>query len=183
VSIDDRLSFGEGPLGGTSPETQPEQPEPTKKPNRAFIFLAIAMGGLILLGILALVGALGIWLPRQKATQIAQVTQTVAAMTMEAAAWTPTMMPSPTFAPATWTPTPLPTWTVQPTATATRVVKAEEPTAKPTATPTKAKSAEWGGGSQTPSAGLGELGGLGTAAIATGLAGLVFAVRKLRNSR
>jgi hypothetical protein len=74
----------------------------------------------------------------------------------------------------------LPTWTVQPTATATRVVKAEEPTAKPTATPTKAKSSEWGGGTKTPAAGLG---GLGTAAIATGLAGLVFAVRKLRTPR
>ena len=180
MSIDDRLSFGEGPLGGTSPEGQPEQPEPTRKPNRAFIFLAIAMGGLILLGILALVGALGNWLPRQKATQIARVTQTVAAMTMEAAAWTPTVMPSPTSAPATWTPTVLPTWTVQPTATATRVVKAEEPTAKPTATPTKAKSAEWGGGTKTPSAGLPVL---GTAAIATGLAGLIFAVRKLRTPR
>ena len=96
MSIDDRLSFGEGPLGGTSPEGQPEQPEPGRRPNRAFIFLAIAMGGLILLGILALVGALGIWLPRQKATQIARVTQTVAAMTMQAAAWTPTVMPSPT---------------------------------------------------------------------------------------
>lgn len=180
MSIDDRLSFGEGPLGGASPESQPEQPEPGKRPNRAFIFLAIAMGGLILLGILALVGALGFWLPRQKATQIARVTQTVAAMTMQAAAWTPTVTPSPTFAPATWTPTPLPTWTVIATATATRVVKAEEPTAKPTATATKSKSSEWGSGGQTPSAGLG---GLGTAAIAAGLAGLVFAVRKLRTPR
>ncbi len=181
MSIDDRLSFGEGPLGGTPPESQPEQPEPGKRPNRAFIFLAIAMGGLILLGILALVGALGIWLPRQKATQIARVTQTVAAMTMQAAAWTPTVAPSPTVAVATWTPTPLPTWTVIATATATRVVKAEEPTAKPTATATKSMSSEWGG--TTPSAGLGELGGLGTAAIAAGLAGLIFAVRKLRTPR
>lgn len=180
MSIDDRLSYGETPLGGTPPETQPGEPEPGRKRNRGFVFLAIAMGGLILLGILALVAALGIWLPRQKATQIARVTQTVAALTMEAGAWTPTFTPSPTFAPATWTPTVLPTYTVEPTATATRVVKAEEPTAKPSATPTKSKLSDWEGGGQTPETGLG---GLAIAAIGGGLAGLIFAVRKLRTPR
>jgi len=177
VNIEDRLSFGEGPLG--TPEIEPEEPpEEGKKPNRAFIFIAIAMGGLILLGVLALVGALAFWLPQQRAEQSARVTRTVVAMTQQAAAWTPTFTPPPTMAPATATPTPLPTWTPEPTPTFTRVVSQDKLTKVPTATPTKSKLDEWGGDT-TPSAGLS---GFGMAAIAVGLAGLIFAVRKLRST-
>jgi type II secretory pathway pseudopilin PulG len=172
MSVDDRLSFGEGPLGGPPPEEEPQGEPPGDRPNRAFLFIAIAMGGLILLGILALVAALAFWLPRQRQAQVASVTQTVAAMTQEAAAWTPTFAPSPTAVPATPTPTPLPTLTPAPTATATRVVSQETPTRLPTSTP---RSTSGG----TPTAGLG---GFGTAAIAVGLVGLMFAVRKLRSS-
>ena len=180
MSIEDRLSFGEGPLGGAQPELEPEEPiEEEKKSNRAFVFIAIAMGGLIVLGVLALVGALTFWLPRQEAQQAAMVTQTVMSMTEEAAAWTPTFTPSPTAQPATATATSVPTETPVPTPTSTRVVSAQKLTAQPTASPTTAKSAEWGGsGTTTPSAGLG---GFGLTAIAVGLAGLVFAVRKLRS--
>jgi type II secretory pathway pseudopilin PulG len=172
MSLDDRLSLGGGPLGGLPPEQEPEE---QKKPSRAFTFIAIAMGGLILLGILALVGALVIWVPQQKARQIAQVTETVAAMTIEAASWTPTPIPTNTPALPTWTPTMQPTQTTFPTPTATRVVSEKTPEGRPTATPTKPASAEWG--ASTPSAGLG---GLGIAAIAVGLSGLAFAARKLR---
>jgi carbohydrate-binding DOMON domain-containing protein len=178
VSIEDRLTFGEGPLGGTPPEMEPEEPEDGGKPNRAFIFIAIAMGGLIVLGVLALVGALAFWLPRQKEARIASVTQTVVAMTQVAAAWTPTSMPSPTVVLSTPTVTPLPTWTVEPTATATRVVTEDKLTTQPTSTPTRSAAADWTTGGTTPTAGLG---GFGMAAIAVGLAGLVAAVRKLRS--
>jgi hypothetical protein len=152
--------------------------EDTARPNRAFVFIAVAMGGLILLGILALVAALYFWLPAQRERQVAQVTNTVVALTMEAAAWTPTVTPSPTALPPTSTATPRPTETVAPTPTSTRVVSQETPTVGPTRTPTKAASA--GEGGTTPSAGLG---GFGMAAIAVGLAGLMLAVRKLRVPR
>jgi hypothetical protein len=178
MSLDDRLSFGEGPLGGPSPEPEPEpEPEEGGRPNRAFIFIAIAMAGLILLGILALVGALTFIVPRQKDQRIASITQTIDAATAEAAAWTPTFTATPTTELPTWTPTAPATWTPIPTATATRVVsdQGDQGQLAATPTPTRASSADWG--TTTPAAGLG---GLGTAAIAVGLAGLVFAVRKLR---
>jgi carbohydrate-binding DOMON domain-containing protein len=152
--------------------------EETAGSNRAFVFIAVAMGGLILLGILALVAALYFWLPAQREQQVAQVTSTVVALTMEAAAWTPTFTPSPTALPPTSTPTPRPTETVAPTPTSTRVVSQDTSTAQPTHTPTKAAGA--GPGETTPSAGLG---GFGMAAIAVGLAGLMLAVRKLRVPR
>jgi len=147
--------------------------EGAAQPNRAFVFIAVAMGGLILLGILALVAALYFWLPAQRERQVAQVTSTAIALTMEAAAWTPTFTPSPTALPPTATPTARPTETVAPTPTSTRVVSQETPTTGPTQTPTRAVAT----GGTTPSAGLG---GFGMAAIAVGLAGLMIAVRKLR---
>jgi len=181
MSLDDRLSFGDSTLGGTPPETEPPEDQGGGKPNRAFIFIAVAMGGLILLGVLALVGALVFVVPQQRARQVAAVTQTIEAATQVAAAWTPTFTPSPTASLPTWTPTVPATWTPIPSPTATRVVKDNGETPTSTPTPTRAAS-DWGSGTgtgtgTTPAAGLG---GLGTAAIAVGLAGLVFAVRKLR---
>jgi type II secretory pathway pseudopilin PulG len=178
MSLDDRLSFGDSTLGDLPPETQPEPESGGGRPNRAFIFIAVAMGGLILLGILALVGALTFVVPRQKAQQAAAVTQTIQAATQQAAAWTPTFTPSPTAALPTWTPM-APTWTPIPTATATRVVQSSGPTPTNTPTPTRAAASDWGASSQTtPTAGLG---GFGMGAIAVGLTGLVFAMRKLRS--
>lgn len=182
MSLDDRLSFGEGPLEGLPPEIEPEEPAEgaARRPNRAFIFIAIAMGGLILMGILALVGALAFWVPQQKQRQVTQITRTVESMTAVAAAWTPTFTPSPTPEMPTWTPTSPPTWTPIPTATATRVVTdGEQAATEPTSTPTRSVVDDWGG-TTTPSAGLG---GLGAAAVAVGLTGLLFAVRKLRSGR
>ena len=176
MGMDDRLSFPEGPLGGLPPEIEPEEePKEERRSNRAFIFIAIAMGGLILLGVLALIGALTFVVPRQRAQREAAVTETISAATMQAAAWTPTFTPSPTTALPTWTPTSPPTWTPIPTATSTRVLSEETTEKQATATPTKAASSDWG--ATTPAAGLG---GFGTAAVAVGLAGLVFAARKLR---
>ena len=175
MSLDDRLSFGDSSSDNLPPE--PEE-EPRGRPNRAFIIIAIAMGGLILLGALALLGALTIWVPNQRAQQAAYVTQTVDAMTQVAAAWTPTFTPQPTSALPTWTPTSPATETPVPTPTATRVVQIGGDTPTRTPTPTRASDA-WGTGtgSTTPATGLGSA---GMAAMAVGLAGLVFAVRKLR---
>ena len=181
MSLDDRLSFGDSTLGDLPPETPPEEAG-GGRPNRAFVFIAIAMAGLILIGILALVGALTFIVPRQREQQAAAVTQTIEAATLAAEAWTPTVTPSPTSQLPTWTPQ-APTWTPIPSATATRVVKTDgDATPTNTATPTRSAAADWGAGSApsttTPSAGLG---GFGAGAIAVGLAGLLFAVRKLRS--
>ena len=119
MSLDDRLSFGDSSSGSLPPE--PEE-APRGRPNRAFIIIAVAMGGLILLGVLALVGALVFWVPRQQQQQAAYVTETVDAMTQVAASWTPTYTPPPTSPLPTWTPTSPPTWTPIPSPTATRVV-------------------------------------------------------------
>jgi carbohydrate-binding DOMON domain-containing protein len=175
-SDDDRLTFGEGPLGGPLAPEPEEEAATRARPNRAFVFIAIAMAGLILLGVLALVAAWRIWLPARKAEQVAMVTNTAVARTMEAAAWTPTVTPSPTALPPTATATLRPTETPIPTATSTRVVSPEEATPQGTPPATRVPSAE---GGTTPAAGLG---GLGTAAIAVGLAGLILAVRKIRMS-
>jgi type II secretory pathway pseudopilin PulG len=187
MSLDDRLSFGDSSLEGLPPEGEPEGASGGGRPNRAFIFIAIAMGGLILLGILALVGALVFVVPRQREQQAAAVTQTIQAMTQVAAAWTPTFTPAPTEPPPTWTPTTQPTWTPIPTATATRVLGNDEDAPSATATPTSSALADWGApatgpgtkpGVTTPAAGLGSF---GMGAIAVGLAGLVIVMRKLRS--
>jgi hypothetical protein len=184
-SDDDRLTFGEGPLGGPlEPEEEPT-PEPRARPNRAFVFIAVAMGGLILLGILALIAAWQIWLPARREQQLARITNTVVAKTMEAAAWTPTVTLTPTALPPTATVTPPPTETPVPTPTSTKVVSSDGDASLATLEPTDAAATRAAAGtgsaaSTTPAAGLG---GLGTAAIAVGLAGLVLAVRKIRTSR
>jgi hypothetical protein len=138
------------------------------------------MAGLILLGILALIAAWRIWLPARQAQRVAMITNTAVASTMEAAAWTPTFTPSPTPMPPTATATLRPTQTPVPTPTSTKVVSLGEDAAQATRAPTVAAAAGEGAATTTPAAGLG---GLGTAAIAVGLTGLIFAVRKIRTSR
>jgi type II secretory pathway pseudopilin PulG len=186
MSLDDRLSFGDSSLEGLPPEGEPEG-NGGGRPNRVFLFIAIAMGGLIVLGVLALIGALVFYVPQQRQQQAAAVTQTVQAMTQVAAAWTPTFTPVPTQQLPTWTPTTRPTWTPIPTATATRVVSGTGETPEPTVTPTQSALAGWGApssgtgtkpGATTPPTGIG---GFGMGAIAAGLTGLVFALRKLRS--
>ena len=125
-SDDDRLSLGEGPLGGPL-EPEYEQEDATRaRPNRAFVFIAIAMAGLILLGVLALIAAWRIWLPARREAQVAMATNTAVAITMEAAAWTPTVTPSPTALPPTVTATVRPTETPVPTPTFTKVVSTDK---------------------------------------------------------
>ena len=188
MSLDDRLSFGDSSLEGLPPEGEPEGEPGRRRPNRAFIFLIIAVSGLILLGILAVAYAWLFWVPQQRAQQEAAVTQTIQAMTQVAAAWTATFTPVPTQPLPTWTPTTRPTWTAIPTATATRVLGEGAGTPSATATATSSALAGWGApadggtgtkpGVTTPAAGLG---GFGMGAIAVGLAGLVIVIRKLRS--
>jgi hypothetical protein len=191
MSLDDRLSFGDSNLEGLPPEGEPEGNQGGGGPNRVFLFIAIAMGGLIVLGVLALVFALMVVVPRQREQQAAAVTQTVQVMTQVAVAWTATFTPVPTQALPTWTATTRPTWTPIPTATATRVVagdsESESEDVEPVLTATPNALSDWGApanevstkpGATTPPTGIG---GLGMGAIAVGLSGLVFAIRKLRS--
>ena len=178
VSTDDRdrLTFGEGPLewrlnGQEEGDVEAEAAPPAR--NRAFVYIAVAMAGLVLLGILALVAAVTAWLPAQRTQQMAAVTSTVSAMTREALAWTATPAPTSTPLPPTATPTLEPTQTPVPTPTSTRVVGADGP-ASQAATSTPALAQVPG---TTPAAGLG-VGGM--AVTATGLLGLLFVARKLR---
>lgn len=183
MSLDDRLSFGGGPLGGLPPlgEGEPlqETPQEPKKRNLAATFLIIGMAGLVLLGVLALVATLVWVVPAQRRRMAMQATQTVEAATAIAQSWTPTPEPTATRQLPTWTPTLPPTATPIPTATATRVVPLEgSGQAAPTPTATRRPtSADWG--ATTPQAGLG---GFGITAIAVGLSGLIIAVRRMRKS-
>jgi|GEM_PF-5359703 len=181
MGLDDRLSFGGGPLGGLPLESEPPQetPQEPKKRNLAAIFLIVAMAGLVLLGILALVAAFVWVVPAQRQRVAMQATQTIEAATAIAQAWTATPEPTATRQLPTWTPTLPPTFTPIPTATATRVVPLEgsgQATPQPTAT-RRPTSADWG--ASTPQAGLG---GLGITAIAVGLSGLLIAARRMRRS-
>lgn len=177
MSLDDRLSFGGGPLGGLPPEAeQPQEaPQEPKKRNLGPILLIVAMAGLVLLGVLALVAALVWVVPAQRQKAAMQAAQTVDAATAIAMAWTPTPQPTPTTLLPTWTPTLPPTITPIPTATATRVVPVDSGQATPMPTATRLTSVDWG--ASTPQAGLG---GFGIAAIAVGLGGLVVAARRMR---
>ncbi|MBN1933217.1 MAG: hypothetical protein JW934_01060 [Anaerolineae bacterium] len=179
MSLDDRLSFGGGPLGGLPPEAeQPQEaPQAPKKRNLGAVFLIAAMAGLVLLGILALVAAFVWVVPAQRQRAAMQATQTIDAATAIALAWTATPEPTSTTQIPTWTPTLPSTETPVPTATATRVVPVDSAQSTPVPTATRLTSADWG--AATPQAGLG---GLGIAAIAVGLGGLVVAARRMRKS-
>ena len=43
MSLDDRLSFPDSSLGGLPPEEGQEEAPSGRRPNRAFVFIAIAM--------------------------------------------------------------------------------------------------------------------------------------------
>lgn len=177
MSFDDRLSFGGGPLGGgLPPEEPPAEPADKPKSNRAFIFIAIAMGGLILLGILALAATFLIVVPQRKQAAAQSLTKTVMAVTLQAESITSTPTSTPTLLPPTGTPTLPPTMTKAPTATATRVVR-DEATETPAPAATRQTSLEWGADKKTPAAGLGSF---GIVSIAVGLTGLILAARRLR---
>jgi hypothetical protein len=163
-------------LDGLDDEAQKEAAAPPKR-SRAFVYVAVAMAGLIVLGILALAATLTVWLPAQRGRQVAAVTSTVSALTREAEAWTATPAPTATSVPPTATPTAEPTLTPVPTATSTRVVGADQvpPSLgglQATNTPTPVQLP-----ATTPAAGLGA-GGM--AATAAGLFGLLFVARRLR---
>jgi len=138
------------------------------------------MGGLVLLGILALVGVLTFIVPRQKTQVAAGHTQTAVAQATQVAAQaltpSPTTTATATTMMPTWTPTPLPTWTTFPTPTATRVVKDGDTAARVTTDPTTTRSAGSPSGTM-PDAGFGQM---GTVAVAVGLVGLLLVARRLR---
>jgi hypothetical protein len=172
----DRLTFGEGALGGPLPDPDLDlDADAPPKRNRAFVYIAVAMAGLILLGILGLVFVLTVWLPGRQEAQMAAATAELQALTREAASWTATPAPTATPLPPTSTPTKAPTTTPLPTATSTKVVSDDKSITQATSTPVPTKSA--GGDSSTPAAGLGSA---SLAAIGIGLAGLLFAARRLR---
>jgi hypothetical protein len=175
----DRLTFGEGPLGGPldDPDADADLADAPKKRNRAFVYVAVAMAGLVLLGGLALVAALTLWLPAQREAQMVAATNTAQAIARIEAAYTATPAPTATPVPPTSTPRPTATPQPEPTPTSTLVVKSGSADLA-TNTPTSAVTEAGGGGSgTTPAAGLGTA---GLAAIAVGLTGLLVAARKLR---
>jgi type II secretory pathway pseudopilin PulG len=175
TDMEDRLTFGEGPLGW-SPDAQDPDADvdaPPRRSSRAFVYVAVAMAGLVVLGLLALVAALTVWLPAQRGQQMAAVTSTVAALTRQALVWTATPAPTVTPQPPTATPTLQATNTPVPTATSTRVVGRDpSPSQQATRTPTPVQFP-----GTTPAAGLG-IGGM--AATAVGMTGLLLVARKLR---
>jgi hypothetical protein len=149
--------------------------------NRLFVTLAIALIGLLVLGLLG-VGA--VFIIRQNMDQ-----QTIAAQP------SPTLLirlPNPT---ATFTPIPkIPTNTPMPTPTNTPVVapgsatgqeaavgnkQQDSPTPKPSPTRTPAPAAAPAGTAVVPETGFG---GLEAALIAVGLAAVLFVARRLRMS-
>jgi hypothetical protein len=149
--------------------------------NRLFVTLAIALIGLLVLGLLG-VGA--VFIIRQNMDQ-----QTIAAQP------SPTLLirlPNPT---ATFTPIPkIPTNTPMPTPTNTPVVapgsttgqeaavgnkQQDNPTPKPSPTRTPAPAAAPAGTAVVPETGFG---GLEAALIAVGLAAVLFVARRLRMS-
>ncbi len=79
MSLDDRLSFDDEPFdSGLPPEVEPEEEAEPKQTNKTFIIIAAAMGGLIIIGALALVAALVFWVPQQREQKSDEVTATMA---------------------------------------------------------------------------------------------------------
>ena len=174
----DRLMYGEGPLGGPldDPDADAAADAPPKR-NRAFVYLALAMAGLVLLGVIALAFSLMVWLPQRNQRLSEAATAQVRSATQVALEWTATATLTPTPLPPTATATNVPTQTPEPTPTSTRVVSDDKTMGQtPALTPTSS-SGVGGGDKTTPAAGLGSA---GLAAIALGLTGLVFVARKLR---
>lgn len=166
------------------PEELEEEEEEGGHQNRLFVILAVALIGLLVLG---LVGIGGVFIVRQNMREQA------------AAAWpTPTLLvrlPNPS---ATFTPTSLPTNTPAPTPTNTPVVAqgsgmgqeaasrkegdsqaatAEPTEARPTPTRTPVAGAAPTGATMVPETGIG---GMAAALIGVGLAGVFFVARRLR---
>jgi hypothetical protein len=173
-----------------------EEEEEGSPQNRLFVILAIALIGLLVLGLL---GIGGVFVVRQNMREQAA-----------AARPTPTLLvrlPNPT---ATFTPTPLPTNTLVPTPTNTPVVapggvrgqeaaskqgdntsespdeKAEQPAQQGEATKitlftpkTPAPNTAPGGSGMVPETGVG---GMGAALIGAGLAAVFFVARRLRTN-
>jgi hypothetical protein len=166
------------------PEELEEEEEEGGHQNRLFVILAVALIGLLVLG---LVGIGGVFIVRQNMREQAA-----------AARPTPTLLvrlPNPS---ATFTPTSLPTNTPAPTPTNTPVLaqgssrgqeaasKQEgdsnqapptEPTEAPTPTRTPVAGAAPVGSTMVPETGIG---GMGAALIGIGLAGVFFIARRLR---
>jgi len=161
--------------------------------NRTFLYAAGGLAAVMLIGIIAIV-AIALTRSNDESAQIAAinqtiayqnalVTQTVAAMTLEASQPRPTNTPLP----PTYTPTAMPTFTpVPPTNTPTSVAqtpvpeepKDEEGEVEPAATPVPELTPTVGpGGGQLPPGGLGMWGAVTAAAL---LVGVIIVVRRLR---
>ncbi len=152
--------------------------EEEERPNRTFIILVAAMGGILALGICAfvvwaLVGNRWIQDRIQAQNQAIQATNTAVAVAVAETATaeaqpTATLTPAPTDTP-TRTPTPKP-----PHATSSPTPATAEPTAtrRPTATLTT-------GSASPPETGIGAL---GASVLAVGLLFLLVVVRRLRRT-
>lgn len=160
--------------------------------NRTFLYAAGGLAAVMLIGIIAIViialtGSNGqngeiAAINQTIAFQNALVTQTVSAMTLEAAQPKPTNTPLP----PTYTPTAIPTFTpVPPTNTPTAVAQTPIPEtpegggeAAPVETGTPEPTATLGpGGGQLPPGGLGMWGAVTAGAL---LVGVIIVVRRLR---
>lgn len=160
--------------------------------NRTFLYAAGGLAAVMLIGIIAIV-AIALTRSNDESAQIAAinqtiayqnalVTQTVAAMTLEASQPKPTNTPLP----PTYTPTTMPTFTpVPPTNTPTSVAQTPIPEtpegegeAEPPETPVPEITPTAGpGGGQLPPGGLGMWGAVTAAAL---LVGVIIVVRRLR---
>ncbi len=169
------------------PEELEEEEEEEGGQSRLFTILAIALVGLLVLGLL---GIGGVFIIRQNVREQTEASQP-----------TPTLMarlpnPSATFTPAaprvTQTPLPTPTNTpvvapgsklVQEAASSKQTEggagQQADPTKAPTPTRTPVAGAAPAGSQVVPETGIG---GLGAALLAAGLAGVFFAARRLRMS-
>lgn len=156
--------------------------EEEERPNRTFIILVAALGGILALGICAfvvwaLVGNRWVQDRIQAQNQVIQATNTAIAVAVAetatadaqpTATHTPTPTDTPTLTP-TRTPTPVP-----PLATSSPTPASTEPTAtrRPTATATT-------GSASPPETGIGVL---GASVLAVGLLFLLVVVRRLRRT-
>ncbi len=190
-------------MGDNEPIVETVEEGGEESSNRTFILLALGLGALFLLGLIAIVVVFLVQRSTNANTQAVNATQSARNAALIAAA-TGSAMPTETPLP---TETPVPPTEIIPTATNTSVVVSSPtpsntpgPTntpGKPTATPTKTRTptrtraavSSTSGGNQTPEATVESstpasgIGGFGWVAMAGVLVAAVFVARRLRLSQ